>query len=395
AKVTVGRLPVPGAVRWSRRSRFEPLPNVPVDPEKPALLTFTSGSTGRPKAAVRTHGFLAEQHRVLERHLALHPGEPALVTLPVFALAHLASGQPTIIADADLRRPGYIDPEPVFRQINRWKPTRVAASPAFFERLIEYAERTGTPLPVAGALHTGGAPVYPDVLDRLARAAPQATVEAVYGSTEAEPIAHVAHAEISEADRGAMQHGAGLLTGHPVEDIDVRILQAKPGEPLGHLTQEAFEERTQPAGEAGEIVVSGAHVLKHYWQGHGEAETKFDVGETRWHRTGDIGRLDGTGRLWLLGRATAVLHDEHGAVYPFAVEVAASALPGVQRTALAAVGSRRVLAVETQPGFDAKSVQEKLAWARLDEVRPVRQIPLDRRHNAKVDYPALKDVLET
>ena len=47
---------------------------------------MTSGSTGQPKAAVRSHGFLLEQHRVLERAIHLSPGAIDLTTLPVFVL---------------------------------------------------------------------------------------------------------------------------------------------------------------------------------------------------------------------------------------------------------------------------------------------------------------------
>ena len=79
--------------------------------DTPAIITFTSGSTGEPKAAVRTHGFLAAQHRALVESLALVPGEVDLCTLPIFLLANLASGVTSVIPDADLRSPGTIDPE--------------------------------------------------------------------------------------------------------------------------------------------------------------------------------------------------------------------------------------------------------------------------------------------
>ena len=78
--------------------------------ETPALVTFTSGSTGAPKAAVRTHGFLLEQHRVLAESLRLTPDDLDLTTLPIFVLANLGSGVCSLIPDADLRHPGAIEP---------------------------------------------------------------------------------------------------------------------------------------------------------------------------------------------------------------------------------------------------------------------------------------------
>jgi olefin beta-lactone synthetase len=88
--------------------------------------------------------------------------------------------------------------------------------------------QTGERLDCFTQLYTGGAPVFPDLLDRLRRFAPQAKLVAVYGSTEAEPIAHVTREEITEADAEAMRKGAGLLAGRCVEQIDLRIIGAAP-----------------------------------------------------------------------------------------------------------------------------------------------------------------------
>ncbi len=149
-----------------------------------------------------------------------------------------------------------------------------------------------------------------------------------------------------------------------------------------------------PVKSAGEIVVSGEHVLPGYFQGEGDGETKFDVQGTRWHRTGDLGYFDATGRLWLLGRCSAKVSDEKGTIYPFAVECAAQHDPRVKHAALASMNGKRVLAVELVSETSVDSLlKEKLAWAQLDRIVALRRIPLDRRHNAKVDYPALAKML--
>lgn len=358
-----------------------------------ALITFTSGSTGEPKAAVRTHGFLLTQHAVLARTLRHEPGLLDLATLPVFVLANLASGQGTLIPDADLRSPGRIKAGPVLEEIARHRPATCAASPAFFERLAEAAEGRGQLLDSFRSLYTGGAPVFPGLLARLQRLAPQAEVVAVYGSTEAEPIAELPFAEMSDADLAAMAAGQGLLAGPPVEpEIRLRIIRDAWGTPLGNLDGAAFDAMACAQGEAGEIVVAGGHVLKGYLDGRGDEETKFRLDGEVWHRTGDAGRLDEHGRVWLLGRCSARIRDGKGELFPFAVETAALQVAGVERAALAAVKGRRVLAV--QGSADTGLVNEALGWARLDAVRRVSRIPLDRRHNAKVDYPRLHALLE-
>jgi acyl-CoA synthetase (AMP-forming)/AMP-acid ligase II len=381
----------------------------PVNEQTPALVTFTSGSTGEPKAAVRTHGFLLAQHAVLEDSLSLAAGEVDLTTLPIFVLANLASGVTSVIPDADLRYPGRIEPGPVFDQLHqlerrhRLAASRIAASPALLARLAAHTRETPAPLTAFTRIFTGGAPVFPSLLASLHAAAPNAEVTAVYGSTEAEPIAHVTWQEITEADRHAMRAGAGLLTGHPVASIDLRILPDRWGHPIAPLTSSQLDALALPPGEAGEIVVSGPHVLTGYLNGQGDEETKFDVDGRRWHRTGDAGYLDADGGLWLLGRCSARIDDARGRVYPFAVECALDGIDGVKRTAFLAHGGRRLLVAELEPSMPTRpgpsfetheTLRATAAWAHPDDVRIVGRLPVDARHNAKIDYPALRKLLD-
>ncbi|BAU50278.1 AMP-dependent synthetase [Sulfurifustis variabilis] len=387
----------PGAVSLRRARRLSPLAHVTATSDAtPALVTFTSGSTGTPKAALRTHGFLAVQHRVLARHLSLQAGEIDLATLPIFVLANLASGVTSLIPDADLRRPGAVDAVPVLAQVRRHRATRTAASPAFLERLVDHAERHGVSgLGGLRRVYTGGAPVFPALLRRLQEQAPDAVIEVVYGSTEAEPIAH-GRWRSGECTGATSGPGRGLLAGRPVPEIGLRILPNRWGEPIGPFLEKEFDRVSLPHGAAGEIVVSGAHVLPGYLHGRGDEETKFDVDGRRWHRTGDAGYIDDEGRLWLLGRAGARIVDGKGEIYPFPVELAALEQPGVRRAALVSHRGRRVLVVEPSGigTLHATELKKALAWSALDQVRGVPRIPLDKRHNAKVDYPALRSMLE-
>ncbi len=385
---------VPGAIAWSHAHELNAWVEDHACPdETPALITFTSGSTGKPKVAERTHGFLLAQHRALERGLDVQPGEVSMTTMPVFVLADLASGCTSFIPDADLRHPGRIDAARVLAQIEALRPARGGASPAFWERIVTCCERQGRRLPHLRRIYLGGAPVYPGLMERLQRVAPAAEIVAVYGATEAEPIARVAFKEFRSGDVALMLGGKGLLAGVPIPDIQVRILPDQWGTPLGPYSREEFATLSLPVGEPGEIVVSGAHVLRGYVDGYGDADAKISVEDVVWHRTGDAGYLDEAGRLWLLGRCAARIADARGTLYPFAVECAAAAFPGVRRAALAASGSRRILLVEptnSARGVDMASLCAAVAWATIDEVRMLRHIPVDRRHNAKVDYDALR-----
>ncbi|MEF8865708.1 MAG: AMP-binding protein, partial [Salinibacter sp.] len=391
-----GHWPLPFATRWptAPAPRGTQAEAADCDADTPALLTFTSGSTGAPKGAVRTHGLLRAQYEALRDNLNLQPGQIDLATLPVFVLANLAAGVSTVLTDADLRAPAQIDPAPVIDQIQTEEPTRTTASPAFFERLMD-AE--AGPLDRFERLYTGGAPVFPDLLDRMRAAAPSAEIVAVYGSTEAEPIAHVAESDIRPDDRRRMVAGGGLLAGVPVDEVELRILPDRYGTPIGPFSRDEFKAATCPPNTPGEVVVAGPHVVPGYLDGRGDAENKFEVDGTRWHRTGDAGRLDAEGRLWLLGRCDATVRDDRGTLHPFAVECGARLHDDVRHAALAPWKGRRVLAVEPQSpdtGVDREGLRDQLADVTLDEIVVLPDIPLDRRHNAKVDYPALADRLD-
>jgi acyl-CoA synthetase (AMP-forming)/AMP-acid ligase II len=366
-------------------------------PDSPALLTFTSGSTGQPKGAVRTHGFLLAQHRVLEHDLRLRPGDVDLTTLPVFVLANLASGVTSVIADADLVHPGAIDPAPVLAQIRAHRPTRIVASPALLDRLASHARSRHTTLDSFQHIFTGGAPVFPRLLRALREIAPQASVTAVYGSTEAEPMATVDWGEIAPVDFEAMRRGAGLLAGRPVPAIDLRVLPDRWGRPIGPFDAGDLDAEALATGTIGEIVVAGDHVVPGYLNGVGDAETKFKVGARVWHRTGDAGYLDERGRLWLMGRCSARIDDALGTLYPFAVECAAQEVAGVERAALVARRQQRRLAVQLKASASEQAradLLDALRWAGLADVVVVDEIPVDRRHNAKIDYPRLQKLLE-
>ena len=377
----------PGSKRW--RATDPPAPVATVTEQHPALITFTSGSTGVPKAAVRTHGFLLAQHRVLAEALDFKDGEVDLTTLPVFVLANLASGLTSILAP-----PG----TELSNSFSKFHPTRCAASPAFFESLINRE------LPPFTKIFLGGAPVFPDLLAHLRAFLPAARIEAVYGSTEAEPIAHASAVEMDPEIESIINLGGGLFAGTTVPGIELRILRDQWGTPLGPLDEHGLADLTVSTGQAGEIVVAGEHVLTGYLDGVGDAETKIHVGARVWHRTGDAGWIDSKGRLWLLGRtgeklppfpAPAGLPAE-ALNYPFAIECGIRSGNPELRTAAIGWSDRRVLIVAGPADAAMGLAIRNMAAERfgIEEVVFVEELPLDHRHRAKIDYPALREMLD-
>jgi acyl-CoA synthetase (AMP-forming)/AMP-acid ligase II len=359
-------------------------------------MTFTSGSTGQPKAAVRTHDFLLAQHRALADSIQLEGGELDLTTLPIFVLANLASGVTSLLPDANISKPGTAKVEGIAAQIDRYHPTRTGGSPAFYTQLAEFSETKRNILSGLRKIYTGGAPVFPGLLRRLQSLAPDAEVTAVYGSTEAEPIAHVAYGEVGASDRQRTGPNVGLLTGKPIPAITCAIIADSWGKPIGPMTQNEFAGIQCPANQPGEIVVQGPHVLSGYLNGVGDQETKFKVDQLVWHRTGDAGYFDDQKRVWLLGRCAAKVHDQRGLVYPFAVECIVQNFEFVRRSAFLHHQGARLLLVESIGTNLNDQERAQLSAAvklfAVDEIR-VMKLPVDRRHNAKIDYPRLRKML--
>lgn len=334
-----------------------PAADLPAD--TPALISFTSGSTGAPKAIVRSHGCLQAQGAAVAPLLASDRAEVDLVAFPVFVVANLGRGVTSVLPNWRLSRPLDADARAVARHAERAGVTRLLLSPALAELLADHLP------PSVDTLFVGGGPVFPDLLDRLRERRPALRIVAVYGSTEAEPIAELDWAHATATDGEAMRAGAGLLAGHVVAAARVRIVDE-------------------------EIQVAGEHVVQGYLDPARDASTKVrDADGTVWHRTGDAGRFDAQGRLWLLGRVEGRV----GALRPFPVEAAARTWPGVRRAALVGVNDRAVLAVEGDAAHlpDWRTRFKQLGGA---EVEHIPAMPLDRRHGSKVDLATLRAMLK-
>jgi acyl-CoA synthetase (AMP-forming)/AMP-acid ligase II len=311
----------------------------------------------------RSHGFLIGQHRVLHQHMAFGPGDVDLPTLPVFLLHSLASGATCVLADADLSQVGRVDADPLIAQINRLSITSTSGSPAFFRQLADKLNARGETLPSVRHAFTGGARVSPELVDDLAAVLPNADIHIVYGSTECEPIAVLD----AKAHRNALATTAnGALVGRPVEAVTLRI----DGEPVG------------------EILVAGPHVNPGYVNNpEADRAHKLHEGGRIWHRTGDVGRIDERGMLWLVGRVGEAVNG----LWPLAVEATVESLDFVVRAGLVECKGEAVLALElnTPPEDWAQRI------GAMVNARPVAvdRIPVDARHNAKVDRRLLHEQL--
>jgi acyl-CoA synthetase (AMP-forming)/AMP-acid ligase II len=335
---------------------------VPV--ETPAVVSFSSGNTGRSKAVVRTHGVLLAQHRALAAAIPLDDADVNLPGFPLATLHNLCCGTTTILAPADLRTMADAEPAAVAAIVDRCGVTSLSGSPAYIGNLARHLIRAATPARSVATLVVGGGPVGRALCAEIRRAFPLADVHVVYGATEAEPITAVTIDEVA-----AEREREGFLVGRPVEGSEVCLLAT-----------------TDSRASVGEVAVRGEHV----------------AGGSAWHRTGDIGRFDANGRLWLLGRVgTAVSY--HGiTVHPYVVEADALSVAGVRAAAFVAhsraPNGELVLQLDigADDGVVLRDLRDVLADRGLPELsmHVTDAIPMDARHGSKVARPALLTMLE-
>lgn len=373
----------------------------PAAPDDPALITFTSGSSGEPKGANRTHGFLLAQHRALAAEFPAEDGDVDMPMFPVFALNNLATGVPSVVPDMDFRRVDQVDGARVLAQMRRHGVTTCTASPPFFDRLAGEVSRHHGEMPGLRRALTGGAPVSDAQLRDWRRAFPGTEVLVAYGSTEAEPVAHLTAEERLEAVNQDRPLTPGFCAGWPVERVRAKIVRIHGGSI--RLGDGGWADWELPAGEIGELVVTGEHVCRDYYRNpRAVRENKIADGEAVWHRMGDTGSFDREGRFWLAGRVHSTIRRAGGLVHPQLVEQAACAEdPRIRRAAAVGLpdpelGERVVVVLETDEEGIEREVAERLRAAGLevDEIRLTADpMPVDSRHNSKIDYPRLRERL--
>lgn len=334
---------------------------VVIQPDDPALISFTSGSTGLPKGISRSHGFLMAQHAAVAPILGSKTETRDLVAFPVFVLVNLAAGRTSVLPNWKLAKPQEVSAQVLAAWVAKTRANRMLIPPV----LCETCARDGVPGGV-DTIFTGGGPVFPDVLQRLHRQRPDLRLVAVYGSTEAEPIAEIDTRAIGAKDWADMAAGKGLLAGHPVDAVRLRLIDD-------------------------EIQVAGGHVNRGYLDPKRNDGVKVADGDTIWHRTGDAGELDAMGRLWLLGRWARPVP---ACGYPFQVETAARFWPGVVKAALVTMTEGPILAIEGDRSMQ-KVWTEKAMQLGVEDVRWVTKVPMDARHGSKVDTIALRRLLQT
>ena len=397
-KITVGKRYFWGGhcLRDLRDDSTEPFVTANTQAGEMAAILFTSGSTGPAKGVVYTHGIFDAQVRYLQSHFGYGPEEVDLSTFPLFALFDAALGMTAVIPNMDASRPGSADPRKIIEAINDHGCTHMFGSPALLNRVSRHAVEHGVHLRTLKRIITAGAPVQPALLERCHQMLPDgAEIFTPYGATESLPVASIGSREILADTQARTAQGGGTCVGRPLDGIDVRII-AISDKPIADWSA----VRELPAGQIGEIVVRGSVVTREYYRKPEPTRlSKIPAGDTFWHRMGDVGYFDDTGRLWFCGRKAHRVETESGPLFTIPCEAIFNQHPCVFRSALVGVGPRGqqkpVICIELEPHAAGRREQELPGeLLALGQASPLTQsirallfhpkFPVDVRHNAKI-----------
>lgn len=376
----------------------------PVEPNTPALITFTSGSSGVPKGAVRTHQFLAAQHKALDKCIPYFESDVDLPTFPAFSLNNLAGGVTTVLPAINLEESFDKNAHILISQIFSTNITCCTFSPSLLVNVTEYCHENHIRLSSVRRVVTGGAPIGKDTIRKFKSIAHNTEVLVLYGSTEVEPIAHIEANEILRDESGR----EGVNVGQISEDLEFKFIRIYRGNIK--LSKQGWEEWEVAKGGVGELIVSGSRICQEYYRDL-EAFKASKITESNgkvWHRTGDLGVLDKNKRLWIVGRVHNVIPRANTYLFPVHAEMILKTLEFVQQAAFVGIedadlGEKACAVISLKPGYSVEHQQRYVEQIRntlnennipVDEIRIIEEIPMDPRHHSKVEYTKLRQLLK-
>jgi long-chain acyl-CoA synthetase len=368
-----------GRVPWTAEgttSRTAPRP-APADPDSVLVLLRTSGSTSAPKRVALTHRNALSSSRAHRQSVGHERAEVSLAVLPMsFGYCHCTQ----LVAQLDTGGtlallPGLFSPQAFAAAASAVQATGTTLVPSMLTLLDRAPTRLDRSLGSLRRVVFGGAPVDPSTLERLRKRLPDIEFIETYGQTEAGP-----RISTLRAAEGATRQGS-VGRAIPGMRIEIRDVHGKALSP----------------GEIGEITVRGPGVMTGYF---GDAAASSTVLRGGWLHTGDVGRLDEDGFLWLVGRLRNLIITGGRNLVPEEVEQHLRQMPGIDDAAVFGRPdelrgqSVHALVVAASTAPTEREVRAFLG-ARLETYKVprtisfVREIP--RTTNGKVDRAGLGD----
>jgi long-chain acyl-CoA synthetase len=294
-------------------ARFRP--SAPPSPNDVALIVYTSGTTGRPKGVMLSHDNMISNITAANQLVGLTDSDSILVVVPFYFIhGRMQISTHALIGGTIVVSAGFQFPTVVLEEIQKYEVSGFSGVPYHFMTLMERTKLRSTPLPkLEYVLVTGGA-LSKTALDDLRASIPNAGIHTAYGQTEASPrITYLGPKDMFGPKKGS--------AGVPLPGIKVEIIDDK-GDALSQ-------------GELGEVVASGPNIMKGYVSGDEVSSGRID--DKGRLRTGDLGRFDAEGYLWLHGRSSDMIKTAGERVFPKEIEDVVNAHASVSESAVVGV----------------------------------------------------------
>lgn len=313
----VATQPQPGAVPFGEfvAEASAAVPLYDADPEDVALIRYTSGTTGKPKGAMQTHrnitAFIESTVSTQDTSLTYRP----LVFVPLFhGFGDHCMMNQVFHAGRDFVLMDPFDPEAILTAIQTYRCTSFGATPSMLWGLIHYPERARFDTASLRDVVTGGAPVPFELLEQFRAAFGVMPLEG-YGLSEG-----TAGYTYTRTDLPRRPGSCGVA----LPGVEIRIVDDG-GAVL-------------PADGVGEIVVRSPFNMKGYWNRPNETARVLQDG---WLYTGDVGRLDRDGCLYIVDRKTDMIIMSGENIYPSEIEDVLLRHPAVAEAAVVGVPDER------------------------------------------------------
>jgi amino acid adenylation domain-containing protein len=320
--------------------------------QEPGVLLTTSGTTSRPKLVPLTHANLLASAQGMAASLGLGPDDHCLDPMPLHHVHGLMALLASLVSGGRVTVTPRFDPARAVSWLDEAAPTWYTAAPPIHQA-IALALRARRPLAARLRFVRSSSAPLPAALAVELEAALGAPVLEAYGMTEA---AH--QIAVNPPPPGARRSGSvGRPTG-----VDVAVVDAA--------------GRALALGETGEIVIRGRSVVAAYADAPEATAAAFRDG---WFYTGDVGRLDAEGYVYLTGRAKEIINRGGEKVAPTEIEEALALHPGVAEAVAfpvphATLGEDVGAAVVLRPGAtpDAREIRAFVAARLADWKTPTR-----------------------